>query len=233
MSIMEAARHLFSIPTYAYACAGITAASFFGYAFAAWTIGFYVRVHIGTVGEIGPEAYKAGLQSLYLALGLIAGIAYGLGTYLGGALTERLAKTDKSYYVKVPAVAMFLTFPVAAGAVLTESYTMSIALTAVAQVLLGLYLAPTFALAQTLAPLRIRALSTAILFFVLNLIALGIGPSFTGVLSDIIDGGSPEALRWALFWTAAATLISGVFYWRAAAFVNEDWAKATGERVGG
>ena len=45
-----------------------------------------------------------------------------------------------------------------------------------------------------------RAVSSSVLFLVLNFIGLGLGPLFTGILSDIfsVDMGPGEGLRWAL-----------------------------------
>jgi hypothetical protein len=46
------------------------------------------------------------------------------------------------------------------------------------------YLAPTFGVVQNSVEPRRRATATALLFFFLNLIALGGGPVFTGWLID-------------------------------------------------
>ena len=50
------------------------------------------------------------------------------------------------------------------------------------------YLAPTFAVVQNSVEARRRATATAILFFFLNLIALGGGPPFCGWLIDRLAG---------------------------------------------
>ena len=46
------------------------------------------------------------------------------------------------------------------------------------------YLGPTFGVVQNMVGFRRRATATAILFFFLNLIGLGIGPPFTGWVID-------------------------------------------------
>jgi hypothetical protein len=101
--------------------------------------------------------------------------------------------------------------------------------------LTGFYLGPCFALAQTLAPVSIRALSTAIFFFILNMIALGFGPTFVGVLSDILanaGGLGPETgLRVALSSVVFSGLISIGGFWYLAKNLPRDWAKATGEKL--
>ncbi|MEL6978175.1 MAG: MFS transporter [Pseudomonadota bacterium] len=231
MSVWQAAKHLFSIPTYAWACAGITAASFTAYAFASWIVPFYLRAHVGSPETLGLDAFKAEFTTLMVILGLISGGAYGLGTFLGGYLTEQAARRDRANYMRIPAIAMLLTLPAGAVQLFAGDYTTSLIFAAVTQILLGMYLAPTFALVQTLAPLHIRALSTAIFFFVLNLIALGVGPSFVGVASDLFaaQDGDPEGLRWALATAGIGIALSVVFYWMAAAHTQADWRRATGD----
>ncbi|MEL7491244.1 MAG: MFS transporter, partial [Pseudomonadota bacterium] len=99
--------------------------------------------------------------------------------------------------------------------------------------LTGFYLGPCFALAQTLAPVSIRALSTAIFFFILNMIALGFGPTFVGVLSDILGAtfevGNEISLRIALSSVVFASVISILGFWYLSKKLPSDWVKATGE----
>ena len=242
VTIRDAATHLFSIPTYAYACAGITLASFSGYAASFWIVDFFVRVH--------PQLP---FGTLILAFGLISGIGFGLGTFMGGYLTERAAQKDLRNYMLFPAVGIGLSAPLWLLQFLATDPWMAMCYGLILQITLGFYLAPTFAMAQTLAPITMRALSTAILFFVLNLIALGFGPTFVGWASDWFtadciraaasagaasaqclaeakaagaDGGT--ALRWALILSGLPLILASLSYWRASFFIKEDWRKATG-----
>ena len=50
-----------------------------------------------------------------------------------------------------------------------------------------MYLGPTFAITQSLAGIRERALSGALMLFIINLIGLGLGPVLTGMLSDALE----------------------------------------------
>jgi hypothetical protein len=64
-----------------------------------------------------------------------------------------------------------------------------------------MYLGPTFAMAQGLAPPTMRALVSAILLFVINLIGLGLGPQAVGALSDALAPAyGVESIRYALLW---------------------------------
>ena len=68
--------------------------------------------------------------------------------------------------------------------------------------MLGSYwLAPVFSLTQGLVGLRMRAVAASIMLFVLNLIGMGLGPGFVGVVSDLLHAYTQlgvDSLRWSL-----------------------------------
>jgi len=66
-------------------------------------------------------------------------------------------------------------------------------------VLGGMYLGPSFAMTQALVTLRMRALASATLLFMLNIIGMGLGPYLVGVASDLLaDDLGTQSLRYAL-----------------------------------
>ena len=87
-----------------------------------------------------------------------------------------------------------------------------------------MYLGPTFALTQTLVRPRMRALASAIILFVINMIGLGGGPTFVGWLSDrLTPSYGVEAVRYALLYTVVAGALWATFhYWAGARTVRED-----------
>lgn len=215
--VWTAARALWSIPTYALMGAGITFASFGAYAIGTWIVDFFSRTH--------PEM---SLTTVLVWLGFINAIAYSIGTFLGGAVTERLAKTNKAMYGLVPALALAANGPFFLAAMWAPTPTWSMIFWLGAHLTIGFYLGPTFAVAQTLAPVQYRALSTAVLFFVLNLIALGLGPSFVGVFSEALSGGMGEerGLRIALSSVVVTGLMGVGAFYMASRHVEKDWPKA-------
>ena len=100
------------------------------------------------------------------------------------------------------------------------------------QLAIGFYLGPAFALAQTLAPVSVRALSTAVFFFILNMIALGFGPTSAGILSSMLTDsmGGELALRWSLSIVSIGGLIGAYLFYIAGKRLPADWEKATGEK---
>ncbi len=219
-TIWRAAKHLFSIPTYRAVVIATTAVSFTSYANGTWIVDFYSRSH--------PDFSL--LQVLFW-LGIISGTAYVAGTFLGGYVVDKLSVRDKRMYGFVPAVALALSSPLFLIAIWTGSPVLSLMFMAPVNLAIGFYLGPCFALAQTLAPVSIRALSTAIFFFVLNMIALGFGPTLTGVLSSALTDSMGEelALRVSLTAISFVSLYGAWMFYQTGKRAPADWAKATGE----
>ncbi len=96
---------------------------------------------------------------------------------------------------------------------------------AIAYVLGHAYLAPMFALTQSLVSLRMRAVAASILLFILNIIGLGLGPQLTGVLSDLFNNFTDlgvDSLRWAMVWILSFNVMSAILYIVAAKFLRKD-----------
>jgi len=222
-TIVRAAKYLFAIPSYRGVVISTTLVSFTSYAVGAWIITFFTRSH--------PEF---SIVKVYTAMGFIALFAYTAGTFLGGYIVDKLSVKNKSMYGTVPALALLISSPFFLFGLWNGSPWVALACQIPLNVALGFYLGPSFALAQTLAPVSIRALSTAIFFFVLNLIALGAGPTVAGVLSSMLTPsfGEELALRHALSIVSISSLVGAYMYYRTGKLVKADWAKATGENDG-
>ncbi|NIR61104.1 MAG: MFS transporter, partial [Gammaproteobacteria bacterium] len=78
----------------------------------------------------------------------------------------------------------------------------------------AMYLGPALALTHTLAPPNFRAISSAVLFFILNIIGLGLGPTAAGVISDVLNaqGFGEASLQWSLF-IVSFLAIPGIILW--------------------
>ena len=208
---------LLSIKSWWGMCFAISFGSFANYAISTWMIDFYVRAHAGL-----------DVTSLLITIGIINGTAYAGGVWLGGVLVDKIGKTNRAAYGLVPGVAMLIGGPAYYMSLQVGSLNTSIALLAVLLITSGTYLGPSFALAQTLAPVKVRAMSTALFFFVLNIIALGGGPTFVGILSESLTAqhGQVEALRISLSWLAVPYALSiAAFFWTARQ-IPRDWDAA-------
>ena len=84
-------------------------------------------------------------------------------------------------------------------------------------------------MAQNLAPSNVRAMSTALFFFVLNLIALGGGPTIVGIVSQsmVPELGETLALKTALEYLVFMYLLSIVTFLWTSTRIKADWAAAS------
>ncbi|MFA3792081.1 spinster family MFS transporter [Aliiglaciecola sp. SL4] len=210
----QAIKALLTIPSWWGMCIGISFGSFGNYAISTWMIDFFVRAH--------PDF---SFFNLLIIMGISNGTAYAAGVWIGGALVDKWGKKNKKAYGLVPAAMLMVGAPAFYMALQVGSPILSLVLLTVLLFTSGAYLGPSFALAQTLAPVRVRAMSTALFFFVLNIIALGGGPTFIGILSNMLSDsyGEVESLRMALSWLVVPYILSILaFYWTSRR-VNRDW----------
>jgi MFS family permease len=217
VKFQEGLKRLLTIPTYWGVIVSVTLASFSGYGIGLWVVDFYRRT------------YELSYTEITVPLALLNGIAYGIGTFLGGALTDWAGKKDKGAYAWIPGLGMLLTIPTGWLSLWSPTATGAFLWSAPFLIGLGLYLGPSFSVVQTLAPVQLRAIATAFFFFILNLIALGGAPSYIGALSDVfaVNYGETDGLRWALTTLGGSSLLAALAFFWTARLLPKDWAKAT------
>ncbi len=216
VKLKEGIKALASIPSFWGATAGVTFSSFTGYGFGLWVVDFYRRT------------YELSYLEITLPLALLNGVAYGIGTFLGGWLTDRASAKNRSYYTWIPALGMLATIPTGWLSIWSPTALGAFLWSAPFLIGLGMYLGPSFSLVQTLAPVRMRAFATAVFFFILNLIALGGAPLWVGALSDIlaVDMGETTSLRVALTTLGASSALSAAAYYWTGRRLPADWDAA-------
>ena len=221
ISISESLTILRSIPSWWYMCLGMAFVSFGGYAVSAWSTDYVFRLDPNYIA--GSEGSQ--FQSYMLAMGLIHFFGLGIGTYYGGVLAEKFGRDNISAYAWVPALAVMICAPCLIFSFWVPSVPMFVLLLGVYVFLSGAWVAPCFSAAQTLVPVRMRAMSTAMFFLVLNLIGLGGGPTFVGILSDLLMPiyGELHSLRLALSSLVVTFGIGLVFFLRAVRSLKNDW----------
>ncbi len=152
---------------------GITLVSFGGYGGGQFAPPYFLR------------AFHLDYQQVGLIVGLVAGLSQGIGTLIGGPITDVMSKRlGARWYALVPAIGVTLAFPFVVGVYSAPSWQTAALFMLLPGALSYVYLGPTFGVVQNMAPTHQRATATALLFFFLNLIALGGGPPFTGWVID-------------------------------------------------
>lgn len=201
-SMIDALRVLFKSPAYLILVAAASASSFLSYGKGTWTIIFFQRSYGLSPSEVG------------FTFGVFGGIAGIFGTWLGGWLADKFGKKDRRHVVTAPAIGMALAVPVAISAYFMTDWRISLLLLMVPTVLNSLYYGPVYASAQGLVPLRHRAVASAFLLFCQNLIGLGLGPLFFGMLSDWLKPEfGDQSVRYVLYGAACLGLVPALLFW--------------------
>ncbi len=82
---------------------------------------------------------------------------------------------------------------------------------------------PSLAVTHSLVPANMRALASAVLFFVLNLIGLGLGPVTIGILSDWLEPTyGVDSLRYAFSITFITGSIAALCFYLASRHYREE-----------
>ncbi len=197
--------------------------AFVSYGLSSFYSPFFMRTHGMSLGDVGAWL------SLVVALGGLS------GTYLGGAWCDRYyARTqDPRWYVLIPAITLIIVVPFGMVVYSLDNTIAAMLLLTLYIALAAAYLGPSIASTHRLVGLRERALASAFLLLILNFIGLGLGPMFTGALSDLfreyfMSQGVAEkvaladGLRWSIRVTLLINLWSALHYYLAAKTLRED-----------
>ncbi len=207
-------KHLWHLKTFRHLSIAAALNSFVGYGALQWVPTYLYRSHEMSPGEIGT------------ALAFIIGIFGGIGTFGGGMLVDRLSKGDARWNVWVPAAAIIIGTPFAIVFYLADWTAVGLAFWAIPVAASAIYLGPALSVTQGLASLKMRAMASAVMLFIINLIGLGLGPLAIGVLSDLFTPYFADAsLRWALVVGSLVNLWAFFHFVMAARTVREELAQ--------
>lgn len=212
-SMMDTAKLLLTKKSFRHMAIAAGLHAFIGYGAASFAPIFWNQNHGLGTGALGT----------WLA---VAGLFGAVGTFLGGVTTDRLVHRDVRWYLWVPMASTILTLPFS---LIIYSWNNTLAvlfLQFIPALTFSMYLAPNLALAHGLVGLRMRAMSSAVLFFVLNIIGLGLGPLVVGAVSDLLEPmAGIDNVRYSLIIIVTLFNFWCVFhYWIASRHVTEDLA---------
>jgi MFS family permease len=166
------------------------------FAAALWLPSFFIRTHHLSSTTVG------------LGLALMMGIGGLIGTLGGGLLADRVvARTgNKSWYTWVCSVALVCCIPFTIAVYLSPSPGLAFAFFAIPAVLNNAILGPIVATMQNLGGVRRRAMAAAFYLFLVNLVAMGLGPLLVGMMSDHLNATlGQDALRYSLLSVSTIT----------------------------
>jgi predicted MFS family arabinose efflux permease len=204
-------RQLFAARTYRLVVLGGTLGAFVVYALNTWEATFLRRLHGFDGRQIG------------LVAGVIKGLAGLAGALLGGYLVQRFSRIDERNGLRLPAVATG-----AAGLVLLlfiwgTSTPLALVGLGGFTFLIAVHIGVLWGVAQTVSPIRHRALAAAVLTSSSNLIGHSLGSSLPGVLNDLLRPAYGDAaMRYSLLLASGVAVLTAVVLWRASASVGTD-----------
>jgi predicted MFS family arabinose efflux permease len=210
-SVKDVMRFMFSMRSFTMLSVATGIAAFSAYGFGSWVPSYLRRVHEMGSGEIGTW------------IGIEAGLGGALGSIWGGRLADKLGAKDKRWYLWIPALSLVAYFPFVYLFLLIENPRIALVVYFFAITFAAMHLGPAIAITYALVKVRMRALASAILLFILNMIGLGLGPLLVGMLSDGLaaDYGA-LSIRYSLMIVAASKFIAIWMFWSASKTLIQD-----------
>lgn len=166
-----------------------------------WNFSFLVRRHHVKLNEVGP------------LLGVTIASAGLIGLYASGRLADLLSRRDERWRTRVMATTTAASVAFGVGAFTVPDWHAAVACTAGLAACASLWLAPGYALSQSLVPERMRGTVGAILFMLANVVGYGLGPPLVGFLSDrFAAAGAASPLQNALIAVVTLNLLSAALF---------------------
>lgn len=141
------------------------------------------------------------LQDVAVWYALLIGIGTTAGMFLSGRLIDWLARRSKTAYAWLPACGLALAIPFFVAFVWAGSWQWALVFLILPTGLNYFYLSASVTLVQEEVRPNQRVLSGALLLLVMNLIGLGLGPTWLGAVSDYFRAGHPHDSLQLAFYT--------------------------------
>lgn len=172
--ILTTAATMWASPAMRHLIAGSVVAGLVGYGFTQWLPTFFIRAHDLSQSQTG------------MVMAGVFGISGAIGALVAGKWFDRLANRGFQYGMWMLAVVPFFTIPLFILGILADDLNTAILLFIIPGFAGNYVIGPTIAMIQTLSPVHMRAVSSAIKMLCLNLIGMGLGPLLVGLLSDLL-----------------------------------------------
>ncbi|OYY88770.1 MAG: MFS transporter [Sphingomonas sp. 28-66-16] len=212
-SLADVLRHLARKPSFWLLSFAAATASMLSYG-----LGFWLPTYIYRSQNISLAETSYALSAVTVSGGLI-------GLLAGGAISDWLGEARKGAYAAVPCVAFVIGLPFMLLAMSVHQLVPVLLLLFIPQAAGVVWMGPSISAVQHLAPVHMRATTSAIFLFIVNLLGLGIGTLAFGALSDYYHSSyGDDALRYAII-TVAIVLypIAVIMFGLASRRLERDW----------
>lgn len=159
----------------------------------------YALLNFATLFLMREKGMTLSEVAVYYAL--LVGIGIGAGIFMSGRLVDRFVPHTKRAYAWIPAIGLAISAPFFAGFIWAPTWPLALAFLAVPMCFNYFYLSPAVTLVQQEVQPNQRVLSGALLLLVMNLIGLGLGPTYLGAMSDHFRATNPSHSLQQAFYT--------------------------------
>jgi predicted MFS family arabinose efflux permease len=175
------------------------------------------------------KGMKLNQVAVYYAL--VVAIGMGGGIFAAGPLIDRFTRRSKQAYALVPAASLSLALPFYLAFVWSPTWRLALIFLTFTMFLNYFYLTSAVTLVQEEVRPDQRVMSGALLLLIMNLIGLGLGPTFVGAASDHFHPGHPhQSLQIALYLLAPLYVVA-VLLFLALARVLRNESRSDGDIV--
>jgi MFS family permease len=144
---------------------------------------------------------------------LVVAIGMGGSMLASGRAIDRFTRHSRQAYALVPAATLCLALPFYLAFVSLSSWRIALIFLAVTMFFNYFYLTSAITLVQEEVRPDQRVMSGALLLLIMNLIGLGLGPTFVGAVSDFFHAAHPhQSLQMALYALAPAYLVAALLF---------------------
>lgn len=214
-SIKQVVKHMFGIRTYVFLCLAVAVQGLAGYGLLQWVPSFLARSHHMASSDIG------------FWLAMMIGSGAGIGASGGGYIADRLSTRHMGWLLWVPGLGALFSALFSFGILLSDSLVAVMIYIFLYAISSAVYLGPSFSVTQTLSPVRMRAIASAMLLFSINLVGLGMGPQIVGILSDLmLPAFDAESLRYAILIISLTYIPGCALFWISGRAAQVDFLRA-------
>ena len=125
-----------------------------------------------------------------VVIGIVIGM--GGGMLASGRIIDRYTRRSRRAFALAPAISLAIAAPFYLGFVWVAAWPAALALLTVVMFFNYFYLSCSVTLTQEEVPANQRVLAGALLLLVMNLVGLGLGPTYLGFASDLFRASHPD-----------------------------------------
>jgi predicted MFS family arabinose efflux permease len=153
------------------------------------------------------------LKQVAVYYALVVAIGMGRSMLASGRVIDRFTRRSKQAYALVPAASLALALPFYLAFVWAPSWRLALLFLAGTMFLNYFYLTSAVTLVQEEVRPDQRVMSGALLLLIMNLIGLGLGPTFVGAASDYFHASHPhQSLQIALYMLASLYVVAVLLF---------------------